>query len=616
MPTALRAEGYWTANVGKVLHPGVSVSPGFWNVFDHNHTPVGIDRQTFGYPYGAGPAPPGTTDADSADYDAAQHVAALLGNQTGASPFAIFAGLHRPHYPFTVPQEYYDLYPLASIVDAGFPDSAMAELPDFALQFVRGDNPQYTYLRIQAYLASVSFADAMLGHMLDAMDATGLWSTTTVVFWSDHGYQMGDHDAWAKFTLWEEAANAPLIIVDPDQTAAGGTDSTPVSLNQLFPTIMDLAGLPRPQGVSSESFAGLIDPGLGAYTAKPVLTYIYGSLSMRQGDHRLIRYEDGSLELYDLVADPQQVTNLALDPAQSALVQSLWDTLRLAGISEGIRFNDVGNVLNGTTRDEWLVADDQVTVAAGGKGDDVYFVTSGTTVVENAGEGYDQIVLRSSMTAPDTVFRVPKEVEALRLGMYQGTASVLGHFGNDNLLANTAAMSASGRDGYDVIRGWDRDDQLFGGIDDDLIYAGRGNDILGGGVGNDRLYGGAGDDSIREGKGFDTVDPGAGFDTISIMPGTDSVRIFNFDAAEDVLALEGFSFPDAAAALQGFVQLGASAVLQAEGTTIILQSYPVASLHAGIFLLLPASRPLPAQRPARVETDDEPVLWRDDGGGL
>jgi Ca2+-binding RTX toxin-like protein len=527
-----------------------------------------------------------------------------------------------------VPQRYFDLYPLADIVVPRFPQAAIDALPDFALQFTGGALTGAAAARgIQAYLASITFADAQLGRLLDALDAGKHWDDTAVVLWSDHGYHLGDHDRWAKFTLWEEAANAPLIVYDPDQARAGSTVDVPVSLGQLFPMLAELAGTGVPDTVTTESFAGLIDGSHGAYRAGPVLTYIYGSLSMRTQNFRTIRYEDGSLEVYDLRHDPGQIDNLALDPSKAGLVTTLLSKMRAAGMAEGIRFDDRMGILNGSGGADKLIALDDVTEAVGGAGSDHYFITRSTVVTEDPGGGIDTVVLRWDGVRDDPVYTLPGHVEHLYGGIGLRGAYLRGNDLSNRIVARKGgALLANGLDGNDRIYGSTYDDFAFGDTGNDQIFGWLGDDTLQGGAGTDRLDGSTGNDTLVGGPGDDFISTGPGSDTVVFLPGhgsdriaaTDSYRLFtplgrDFDVRTDVLELDGFRFATRADALAAFSAGPLGAIFDAQGTQVLLYGVPVGQLTVtNIRLVNPTGRQLPQS--VEPGADDLPPRPFDPGG--
>ena len=594
LPTILHDAGMTTALFGKIFHsyPEPEYAEG---MLDITEEPSGIGNKVDGGAVGPGAE-------DYADFITIQNAIDMLNDHAGDdTPFALMAGLRRPHLPWIVPQEYYDLYPVEDIVAAGYPDDFFATLPPFALQFLKADEPNQSVARaIQGYLASVTFADAQIGRLLDTLDAQGLWDTTTVVLWSDHGYHLGDHDNWGKFTLWEEAANAPLIIVDPDQDQAGVHVDTAVSLSQIFATLTDLLGLATPASVTNPSFAGLIDSSFGPYTGGPVLTTVFGSLGMRWGDLRFIRYEDGSVELYDLSTDPGQTINLAVNPAQAALVTACLDTLRAAASAQGALFDDVSGELTGGTGDDRLIARNDVTHATGGDGDDIYFINQSIDVVEETDGGFDTAVLRAGSNGSTVRYVLPQNVEGYSDGIGVDLARIRGNAADNTMIGSDGRSIFQGLDGHDNLQGGKGDDNLFGGsgadtilggADNDLLLGGRGNDLLKDVVGSDVFHGGKGDDRIASGVGPDRIifRPNDGADMIadfSVLDGRTPLAA-DFDPSKDVLVFDGFAFANAAEVLAAFSDFPDGAVLVAEGFKLTLWGISATDLTAACIELIP-----------------------------
>ena len=177
---------------------------------------------------------------------------------------------------------------------------------------------------VRAYLASVSFADAMVGLVLDALEESGRGDDTIIVLWSDHGWHLGEKARWRKHTLWRESTRVPLIVVAPGITQPGSRSATPVSLMDLYPTLTQLAGLPTPDHVEGMSLVPLLeDPGATLERAAVVTTYGYRNHAVSGDRYRYIAYSDGSEELYDLQTDPDEWTNRADDPALAAVKAEL-----------------------------------------------------------------------------------------------------------------------------------------------------------------------------------------------------------------------------------------------------------------------------------------------------
>lgn len=249
-----------------------------------------------------------------------------------AEPFFLAVGFLKPHLPFVAPKKYWDLYPRASFEPhprqtppAGAPDYApttWGELRQYS------DMPETGPLSVDqqrellhGYYAAVSFMDAQLGRVLDALDQTGLAGKTIIALWGDHGWHLGDHGMWCKHTNYEQAARIPLIVAAPGGAAAGVKTAALAETVDIYPTLCELAGLPLPQGLDGVSFAGLLR-GTAADT-KDAIFHVYprsGRLgrAVRTARYRLVEWktigepvESAELELYDYQADPEETQNLA-----------------------------------------------------------------------------------------------------------------------------------------------------------------------------------------------------------------------------------------------------------------------------------------------------------------
>lgn len=253
-------------------------------------------------------------------------------------PRFIAAGLYRPHLPWYVPHPYFDLHPVEDVELPAYLESdlddvppAYAELigvePDLdttTMDWVMGHGPRKWQEAVQGYLASVSFADAMVGRLMDALDASGRADDTIIVLWADHGFHLGQKDVWGKMTLWDESTRVPFIIVAPGVTTPGSRSDEAVSTHSIYPTLVELAGLERPAQVDGTSLVPLLrEPGR-VWDDVAITTYgDYGNFTVRDDRYRYIVYADGSEELYDTESDPNQWTNLAGDPRFDAIRRRL-----------------------------------------------------------------------------------------------------------------------------------------------------------------------------------------------------------------------------------------------------------------------------------------------------
>lgn len=248
-------------------------------------------------------------------------------------PFFLGVGLYRPHSPWYVPKAYFDLFPLESIQLPEVREDDLADVPAFAKAHDRPGSHHEVILRsqkwkeaVQAYLASVAFCDAMLGRLIDALEAGPNAANTLVVFTSDHGWYLGEKRQWHKGGLWEEATRVPLCIVAPGVTKPDTVSQEPVSLIDLYPTLCELAKLKAPEHLDGTSLLPLLrDPSLRG--RPPAVTVMGGgartSYAAKSERWRYIRYADGSEELYDHHSDPHEWSNLAALPEHATVKQEL-----------------------------------------------------------------------------------------------------------------------------------------------------------------------------------------------------------------------------------------------------------------------------------------------------
>ncbi|RME92508.1 MAG: hypothetical protein D6766_09830, partial [Verrucomicrobia bacterium] len=383
LPQQLKAHGYFTTGLGKIFHTARGTVDGplardwadarnSWSQWV-NH-PIGCSG---GQPGKYSPPHGGLMQfgpsrlklEESADWLAADFAARLLEHgaattriparrgdravqQTvrfpGDRPFFLGCGLFRPHLPFHAPRAFFEKFPTDEMtgltresLEAIIAD--LDDLPPGARRFsdydggkmrtvmeharrIGGREAEVPAWRavVQAYLACVSFADACIGRLLEGLDRSPWRDNTVLVLWSDHGYHLGAKYHIAKQALWEEANRVTLIIRDPRQPGAvnGRPRRQIVGLNDLYPTLCELAGVPLPSTFQTgRSLVPLLnDPDAPEIHDAVLMTYQPGNHSLRTPDRRFMRYRDGSLELYDMIGDPRQLTNLASRPGAAAEV--------------------------------------------------------------------------------------------------------------------------------------------------------------------------------------------------------------------------------------------------------------------------------------------------------
>lgn len=241
------------------------------------------------------------------------------------SSFFLACGLFRPHLPWYVPQKYFDLYPLDEIVLPRVCENDLDDLPAEGLAFAKARRSDLETIQksakwkhaVRAYLASITCADALLGQVLDALDKSPHSKNTIVVLWSDHGWHLGEKKHWHKSTLWEEATRVPFIISAPGLSP--GLCDHPVSLLDIYPTLIDLAGLSELDSHDGVSLKPLLQDPTTQWNRPAVIEYQRGNAAVRSSRYRYIRYRSGSEELYDHKTDPNEWRNLTASPDHLAV---------------------------------------------------------------------------------------------------------------------------------------------------------------------------------------------------------------------------------------------------------------------------------------------------------
>lgn len=233
-------------------------------------------------------------------------------------PFFIACGIFRPHSPQIVPQEFFDLYDKNSIKIHDLPEDDMLDIPEhvrtnFSSKFV-GHVKEKRQLRnaVHGYLASISYSDACIGKILEGLENGPNKDNTIVVLWTDHGWQHGHKNRWEKFSLWNIATNTPLIIKHPNKDIAGTKVNQPVSLLDLYPTVMDMIGLEKPADLEGASLAPFLEDINYQRKEPAIITYEKGNRSVRLGSWNYIRYNNGTEELYNHDSDPMEYKNLLI----------------------------------------------------------------------------------------------------------------------------------------------------------------------------------------------------------------------------------------------------------------------------------------------------------------
>jgi arylsulfatase A-like enzyme len=326
LPMHFKAHGYTVVGAGKIFHDTWQ-RPSDWTDF-HQAPTIGnwqelILKKNDRLPSGAFSigrdvvTPLDEPDSVHSDHQNATWVIDQL-KKSHHQPLFLALGIRKPHPQFEVPRKYFDLHPLDQIKLPKVKDDDRADLPRGGLRMAGPTEEHDEIVRagkwrelVRAYLACTSFADAQLGRVLDALETSPYRDNTIIVLWSDHGWHLGEKQHWHKFTLWEESTRAPLLWVVPGLTRPGGVCARTVDFTHIYPTLCDLAGLPRPAHVEGLTIRPLLADPAAAWTTPAVITYKFGNHAVRSERWRYIRYEDGGEELYDHDADPLEWNNLA-----------------------------------------------------------------------------------------------------------------------------------------------------------------------------------------------------------------------------------------------------------------------------------------------------------------
>ena len=330
LPEYFNNHGYHTMGIGKLFH---------------HHAPDGLFDESGGRYPGFGPVPDerfvwdgyGTADrnnygrtstdwgaypeADSLmpDFQSANWVIERL-HRTYDKPFFLGVGFLRPHVPWYVPKKWFDMHPLEELeAMTPYNENDLDDVPEIALQI--NDLPMMPSTKwaiehkewddiIQAYLACVSFVDHQVGRVLLALKESEYADNTVIVLWSDHGYRLGEKGTFAKHCLWEEGTIAPMMFAAPN-LPKGKVVNEPVELLSIYPTLLELCGLPAYQRNEGKSLVPIFSNENNSSNNVAITTFGMKNHGLRASTFRYIQYEDGTEELYDHEKDPNEWYNVA-----------------------------------------------------------------------------------------------------------------------------------------------------------------------------------------------------------------------------------------------------------------------------------------------------------------
>jgi len=333
LPQYFAQHGYFTACYGKIWHDG-AIKPADkaneFNVFGPApgeqypaHKIVETQSNLRAVDWGVRPG----EDSQFADWKTADNTLAQLKTVPKDRPFFIAAGFRLPHLPCYATQKWFDLYPEDKLPLPEVYLDDRKDVPDFAWYLHwKLPEPRLSWLEknhqwhplVRAYLASTSFMDSQIGRLLDGLEKSGQMDNTIVVLWSDHGWHIGEKLISGKNSLWERSTHVPLIFSGPG-VEAGSVCSQPVELLDIYPTLLAAAGLPARDGLEGHSLVPQLRDPSTVRVWPAVTTSNADNHAVRDTRWRYIRYAEGSEELYDMAADPNEWTNLAKDPHYAAV---------------------------------------------------------------------------------------------------------------------------------------------------------------------------------------------------------------------------------------------------------------------------------------------------------
>lgn len=351
LPKHFSNHGYESSGSGKMLHYIIDAQS--WDdYFPAKSTEMPIpetkypDKRPLNLPR-AGPwqyveTDWGPLDAADSEFGGDYAVSEWVGNKLSEEhdkPFFLACGIYRPHEPWFVPAKYFEKFPLDSIeLPPGYKEGDLDDLSGEARKLAQ--NRYFAHIvkqgqwkqGVQGYLASIHFADAMLGRVLEALENGPNKDNTIVVMWSDHGWHLGEKEHWQKYTAWRASTRVPLMVKVPpgiskslpNGTKSGTRSNAPVSLIALYPTLTELCDLPPGEAIDGHSLVPLLkNPAASLEPA--VLTFLHDgrSVGVSGENWRYIRYKGGSEELYHTPEDPYEWNNLASNPEFSSELKRL-----------------------------------------------------------------------------------------------------------------------------------------------------------------------------------------------------------------------------------------------------------------------------------------------------
>jgi arylsulfatase A-like enzyme len=341
--------GYFVAGAGKIFHNAFN-DPASWHQWGGENPGRSKGIRPDMIPANGIPnkahfdwGPLDCDDEDMGDWRTVEFVETQLARKHD-KPFFLAPGFIRPHLPWYAPKKYFDMYPADTITLPEVKEDDLDDVPANGQKLATRSGDHKVVLEhgqwrkaVQGYLACISFVDTCVGRVIDALDRSAYAKNTIVVLWSDHGWHLGEKLHWRKFALWEEATRNPFMMIVPGMTKADSRCSRTVDYMSMYPTLVELCGLTKKEGLDGVSIVPLLKDPAAKWDRPALTTYERGNHSVRSERWRYIRYHDGTEELYDHTADPHEWTNLASKPEYSEVKGELAKWLPKTNAAEAPR---------------------------------------------------------------------------------------------------------------------------------------------------------------------------------------------------------------------------------------------------------------------------------------
>jgi arylsulfatase A-like enzyme len=330
LPKRFEEAGYHFTAAGKLMHGGQNQKylPNYGGAFG-GMGPIPKKKLTSfpGHPlWDWGPYP--AQDEQTPDYKIASWGIEQL-QKKHDKPLFLGTGFYRPHVPHFAPQKWMDMFPLDEVQLPITKQGDLDDLSPYAVNLTRLKHvaPTHEWVLandewkplVQTYLGCVAFVDHQIGRVLDALDESAYADNTIIVLYSDHGFELGEKERWAKRSLWENSTRVPMIIVAPG-VEGGRVCTKPVELIDIYPTLLDLTGQKADPKHEGQSLVPLLKDVKADWPYPARTSFGPGNVAIATDGYRYIHYNDGSEEFYDHAKDPHELTNIIDDPAYEAKI--------------------------------------------------------------------------------------------------------------------------------------------------------------------------------------------------------------------------------------------------------------------------------------------------------